>query len=120
MFSTSPFLPQFGCGCGSGINLFAERTKWFGREDGFDRQVEEARQFEDEIQGGGVVSAFEETDRLRMDPDLTSENLAAQRTLRAKNGDAVVNHSRTIRQHLVVDAQQPAICAVLAIPSAGL
>jgi hypothetical protein len=101
VFSISPSLPDFG----HWVNLFAEGTKRFGREDSFDGKIEEARQFEDEFQGGDIVSAFEETDGLRVDSDLTSERLPGQGTLRTENGDAVENHMLIIKQQSVIDAQ---------------
>jgi hypothetical protein len=101
VFSISPSLPDFG----HWVNLFAERTKRFGRENSFNGKVEEACQFEDEFQGGDIVSAFEETDGLGVDPDLASEHLPGQGTLRTENGDAVENHMLIIKQQFVIDTQ---------------
>ena len=101
MFSISPSFPDLG----HWVNLLAEGTKRFGREDSLDGKVEEARQFEDEFQGGNIISAFEETDGLRVDPDLTSKHLPGQGTLCTENSDAIENHMMIIKQQFVIGTQ---------------
>src|ERR1700722_6463682 len=83
------------------VHLLAQGSKRIWREHRLHWQLEKTADLECKLQRRRVVSALEESDRLRIDAYLMRQSLPAQRPFRTQNSNAVIEHMRSPRQYCI-------------------